>query len=73
MGGRGCGVPRKSGGTLVTTIDGPRVASVRPPAYDRIKIDSLVLEVFSSGTGGEWVENIRPIGGRRCLLWSHSC
>ena len=48
-------------------IDGPRVASVQPPAYDRIKIDSLILQVLSSGTGGEWVENTRPTGGRRCL------
>jgi hypothetical protein len=67
MGARGCGVSGDSGDTLVTTIDGPRVASVQPPAYDRIKTHSLVLQVLSSGTGGEWVENIRPRGGRRCL------
>jgi hypothetical protein len=67
MGARGCGVPRDSGDTRVTTIGGPRVASVQPPAYDRIKTHSLVLQVLSSGTGGEWVENIRLRGGRRCL------
>jgi hypothetical protein len=67
MGARGCGVPRDSGDTRVTTIDGPRVASVQPPTYDRIKIDSLIRQVLPSGTGGERVENTRPTGGCRCL------
>ena len=48
------GVPDDSGDTLVTTIDGPReLRRFSPPAYDRIKIDSLILQVLSSGTGGE--------------------
>ena len=57
----------------MTTIDGPRVASIQPPAYDRIKIDSLILLVLSSGTGGEWVENTGSTGGRRCSPRSLSC
>jgi hypothetical protein len=54
-------------------IDGPRVASIQPPAYDRIKIDSLVLLVLFAGTGGEWVENTGSTGGRRCSPPSLSC
>jgi hypothetical protein len=65
--------PRKSGHALVTSIDGPRVASIGPPAYDRIKIDSLILLVLSSGTGGQWVENPGSTGGRRCSPPSLSC
>jgi hypothetical protein len=64
MVGRGCSVSRETGDILVTTIDGRRIAWGQPPAYDRIKIDSLILQVLSSGTGGEWVENARPTGGR---------
>ena len=73
MGSQGRDVPRKSGHALVTTIDGPRVASIQPPAYDRIKIDSLILLVLSSGPGGEWVENTGSTGGRRCSPPSLSC
>ena len=64
---------RKSGHTLVTTIDRSQVASIQPPAYDRIKINSLILLVLSSGTGGESVENTGPTGGRGCSPPSLSC